>query len=153
VHGHGTRRRHAIIDAVKKWFQVDRFLCTACGKTFTLLPDFLLPFKHYTAAEIEGVLRHLLGGGIFSEAPSFCEESTLRRWRREFSGKLQQWAGSLESKLLQLYHQVSDYLRLLSNPLERLQMVLLQLPPLPTWWTALVKSLWWLNPTHPLCLP
>ena len=153
MHGHGTRKRHAIIDAVKKWFQVDRFLCTACGKTFTLLPDFLLPFKHYAAAEIEGVLRHLLGGGIFSEAPSFCEESTLRRWRREFIGKLQQWAGSLESKLLQLYHQVSDYLRLLTNPLERLQMVLLQLPPLPTWWTALVKSLWWLNPTHPLCLP
>jgi hypothetical protein len=153
VHGHGTRKRHAIIDAVKKWFLVDRFLCTACGKTFTLLPDFLLPFKHYTAAEIEGVLRHLADDGRYAQSRSEADESTLRRWWNEFSYQMQQWAGSLESKALQLYQRVPDYLSLLANPLERLQNVLLQLPPLPTWWTALVKSLWWLNPTHPLCLP
>jgi hypothetical protein len=129
---------------------VDRFLCTACGKTFTLLPDFLLPFKHYTAAEIEGVLRHFFGGGRLSELHSEADESTLRRWWKEFSQKLPQWAGSLEAQAFKLFNRTPSFIEMSSLPLTRLQKVLSQLPALPSSWTVIVKTLWWLNPSHPL---
>jgi len=129
---------------------VDRFLCTACGKTFTLLPDFLLPFKHYTAAEIEGVLRHFFGGGRLSELHSEADESTLRRWWKEFSQKLPQWAGSLEAQVFKLFNRTPSFIEMSSLPLTRLQKVLSQLPALPSSWTVIVKTLWWLNPSHPL---
>jgi transposase-like protein len=153
VHGHGTRKRHAIIDAVKKWFLIDRFLCTACGKTFTLLPDFMLPFKHYTAADIEEVLRHLFGGGKLGDSSSRADDRTLRRWWKEFSQKLPQWAGLLEAQVFKLFNRTPSFIETSSLPLTKLQKVLSQLPTLPSRWTVLVKSLWWLNPTHPLCLP
>jgi len=79
--------------------RVWRFRCTACGKTFTRLPSFLLPFKHYVVKEIEGVMRHLCDGGKLSQAPSAAEESTLRRWWKEYSVKMQEWAGLLESRI------------------------------------------------------
>jgi len=43
--------------------------------------------------EIEGVMRHLCDGGKLSQAPSAAEESTLRRWWKEYSAKMQEWAG------------------------------------------------------------
>jgi hypothetical protein len=150
VHGHGTRKRHAIVDTVEKWFLVDRFLCTACKKTFTLLPDFILPFKHYAAAEIERVLGYLFGGGVLSESPSLAGESTLYRWRREFRGKMQQWAGLLEAQVFKLFNLTPILIEMSSLPLTRLQKALSQLPTLPSRWTVIVKTLWWLNPSHPL---
>jgi hypothetical protein len=151
VHGHGTRERLAIINTVKKWFKVDRFLCTECGKTFTLLPDFLLPFKHYPASEIEAVLIHLFSGGALSKSPSMADIRTLRGWWKEFKIKLAEWAGLLEV-IFQSSAQtpgVLDY----RHPLKRLEEALSRLPLLPSHWTIMVKTLWWLNPTHPLCLP
>ena len=75
-----------------------RFRCADCGKTFTRLPPFLFPFKHYMVKEIEGVMRHLCDGGQLSQAPSAAEESTLRRWWKEYRAKMQEWAGLLESR-------------------------------------------------------
>ena len=142
----------AIINTVKKWFLVDRFLCTACGKTFTLLLDFLLPFKHYTAAEIEEALRHFFGGGRLSESHSEADESTLRRWWNEFSYKMQQWAGSLESKVFDLCGQAPSVLQVFPHPLERLEKVLSRLLALPSRWAVITKTIRWLNSSHPLCL-
>jgi hypothetical protein len=112
-----------------------------------------LPFKHYKAAEIEGALRHFFGGGMLSDSHSEADESTLRRWWNEYSYKMQQWAAILESKALLLYCRSPDYLILLTHPLKRLEEALSRLPALPSRWVAMVKAIWWLNPTHPLCLP
>jgi hypothetical protein len=150
VHGHGTRKRQGITSGVKQWYQVRRLLCAGCGTTFTRLPDFLLPFKHYIASEIEGVLRHLYDGGKLSEAPSAAEESTVRRWRKEFSGKMLQWAGLLEARIFQLSRRTPSFIRLLSNPLRRLEEALSGLPDLPSRWAVMVKTLWWLKTSHPL---
>jgi len=89
INGHGTRPRHGIADGVKQEHKVRRFCCTECGKTFTRLPDFPLPFKHYVAQEIEDVLRHLFDGGKLYEAPCEADERTMRRWWNEFSSKMQ----------------------------------------------------------------
>ena len=129
-----------------------RFHCPKCEKTFTRLPEFLLPFKHYVASEIEGVLRHLFHGGRLSESPSEADERTLRRWWSEFSHKLPQWAGALESRIFELSRQVPSFIRH-SHPLKRLEKALSWLPALPSRWTVMVKTLWWLKTSHPLCLP
>jgi len=117
---------------------------------FTALPDYLLPFKHYVVREIEGVLRHLSEGGKLSRAPSEAEESTLRRWRNEFSYKMQEWAGSLEAKVFKLSGRVPSFIKISSHPLRRLEKALSRLPALPSRWAVMVKTLWWLNPSYPL---
>jgi len=104
------------------------------------------------AREIEGVLRHLFGGGKLSESPSVADESTLRRWWSEFSNKLPQWAGSLESRVFKLSRRVPNFIRY-SHPLKRLEEALSRMPALPFQWTVMVKTLWWLKTSHPLCLP
>jgi len=115
------------------------------------LPDFLLPFKHYVAPEIEGVLRHLLNGGKPSKSFSEADVRTQQRWWDEFSSKMEQWAGLLESSAYELLNRVPSIFRH-SHPLERLEETLSQLPALPYWWTVMVKTLYWLKTSHPLCL-
>jgi hypothetical protein len=109
----------------------------------------LLPFKHYVAAEIEGVLHHIFQGGEISKAPSGASESTLRRWRDEYQPKIQEWRGRLEETLIRL-RRVPGLIGLSFDPLMRLEEVLSRLPPLPSHWTAMVKTLWWLTKSHPL---
>ncbi len=151
LQGHGTRKRLARIQDTRQWCQARRFLCPKCKKTFTRLPDILLPLKHYIASEIEGALRHLFDGGKLSESPSGADERTLRRWLNEFSHKMQQWAGLLESRADELRNRDPGLLRN-CHPLKRLEETLSQLPALPSWWAVMVKALWWLKTSHPLCL-
>jgi len=151
LQGHGTRKRLARIGDIRWWCQARRFLCPGCKKTFTRLPDFLLPFKHYVALEIEAVLRHLFEGGRIVEAPSGADEGTLRRWWREFRYKLPQWAGALSSGSFELSHQVSGLVRQ-SHALKRLEEALSCLPALPSGWTVMIKALYWIKTSHPLCL-
>ena len=127
-----------------------RFRCPQCEKTFTRLPDFLLPFKHYVVEEIEGVLRHLYGGGKISEAPSAAEESTLRLWWNEYSHNMKEWAGLLESKVFKLFNRAAGFITPSSHSLKRLEEALSRLPSLPSLWTVMVKTLWWLKSSYPL---
>jgi len=113
----------------------------------------LLPHKHYVAAEIENVVRHLLAGGKVSDAPSVADASTMRRWLKEFSPKLAQWAGVLEDMISQGSGQAPSLVRLTTNPLKRLEEALSRLPPLAPRGTVMVKALWWLENSHPLSLP
>jgi hypothetical protein len=115
------------------------------------LPADLLPHKHYVAAEIEAVLRHLVDGGKVSEAPSGADERTMWRWWKEFSSKMEQWAALLESMSYALLKRAPGLLRH-SHPLKRLEETLARLPALPSSWTVMVKTLWWLKNSHPLCL-
>lgn len=127
-----------------------RFRCPQCGKTFTRLPDFLIPFKHYVVEEIDGVLRHLYGGGKITEAPSAAEESTLRLWWNEYSRKMKEWAGLLESEVFKLFNRASGLITPSMHALNRLEEALSRLPDLPSRWTVMVKTLWWLKSSYPL---
>jgi hypothetical protein len=99
--------------------------------------------------EIEGALRHIFQGGELSKAPSGASESTLRRWRDEYQPKLQEWVGRLEDLGDQMC-RISSLVRMISDPLVRLEKVLCQLPPLPSHWSLMIKALWWLTKSHPL---
>jgi hypothetical protein len=82
----------------------------------------MLPRKHYAASEIEQVLEKQENPG----APPFecgAEESTLRRWRREFPEKLSAFAALLEllanisvTRLLGPLRRIYEALSLLVHP-------------------------------------
>ncbi|MDP2729581.1 MAG: hypothetical protein Q8O55_03755 [Dehalococcoidales bacterium] len=65
---------------------------------------------------------------------------------------MQQWAGLLEARVFKLFKRTPSFIELSSHPLKRLEKALSQLPDLPSLWTVMVKTLWWLNPSHLLCL-
>ena len=75
---------------------MQRFLCTCCGDTFTLLKPNMLPHKHYAAQEIEQVL-HKQENPTASAHECGAEESTLRRWIQEYPVRLNELAAYLES--------------------------------------------------------
>lgn len=114
------------------------------------MPPFLLPFKHYSASEIETALRHVFEGGKLSQAACGASEGTLRRWRDEFRGKMQEWAGLLESMVFELSREPPRIIRIIPQPLRRLEEALARLPALPLRWPVLVQTLWWLKKPHPL---
>jgi hypothetical protein len=66
---------------VKLWVMVSRFLCSACNRLHTALPDFLIPYKHYEAE----IIRKVIDGEVTAEtidAETFSRpaEITLARW-------------------------------------------------------------------------
>lgn len=128
-----------------------RFLCPRCKKTFTRLPDFLLPFKHYIALEIEAVLCHLFEGGRLSEAPSGADERTIRRWVKEFRHALPQWTGMLSSRSFEISRRLQSLVRG-SHALKMLEEAVSYLPALPSRWPVTVRALYWLSTAHPLRL-
>jgi hypothetical protein len=129
-----------------------RFRCTKCRKTFTRLPWFLIPHKHYAVREIEGALQHSYDGHKLTKAPSAAEESTLYRWRKEYSYKIHQLAGLLEARISEIFRQAHSVINVTTNPLKRLKKALNRLVPLPSRWPLIVQALYWLLPSHPLCL-
>jgi hypothetical protein len=136
----------------KKWCKVRRFLCTGCRKSFTRLPDFLIPYKHYVVREIEQFIRNMENGFSFNQTETGAEESTLRRWQKEFQGKMQVWAGKLESLAYTYFDKGAHLLSIPLKPLLRLEQAVARLPELPSRWTLFVQALHWLSPSHPLCV-
>lgn len=136
----------------KKWCRIRRFRCTCCRKTFSQLPDFLLPYKHYVTREIEQVLRAFDGMVPRMLMSSGAEESTLRRWRKEFHYKMQHWAGNLEAKAQEWFQRCQSLLDISVQPMQRLKQAVSLLPELPPRWPLLAQAIYWLSLSHPLCL-
>jgi transposase-like protein len=87
--GHGRRRKQAH-DEHHDFIRVRRGICNECGKTFTLLPSFSLPYTHYSLpARAQALHRRFVEGCSWeSAAPTLqdsdrvADPSTLRRWFR-----------------------------------------------------------------------
>jgi len=91
--GHGRRRKQAH-DERHDWIGIRRGLCNICGKTFTLLPSFSLPYTHYSLpARVQALHRRLVEGRTWeSAAPTVqdpnrvADPSTLHRWFHHLHG-------------------------------------------------------------------
>jgi len=86
----GTYTRQARTGLAVYPIRVQRVRCTVCGRTHSLLPDFLHPFRHYVMARLqEVVMLYLLAGLGFnrlmkklpSDGPG---RSTVREWIAAF---------------------------------------------------------------------
>lgn len=64
------------------WIRIERQYCKDCGTVHRLLPENVLPFKHYEASVIKGVIN----GDITPDTDGFEDypcEMTMTRWRSE----------------------------------------------------------------------
>lgn len=69
---------------------IHRMLCRTCNKLHTVLPDVLVPHKHYGASEIETVLESEVRIDEVSD-------STAARWQKWIEGNEAQIEGVLQS--------------------------------------------------------
>lgn len=66
----------------KSYVRIKRMKCTNCGMIHRQLTPNILPYKHYEAEMIFGVLQGLITPDVigFEDFPS---EITMERWKRE----------------------------------------------------------------------
>jgi hypothetical protein len=84
--GHGRRRRHAH-DNEHECVWVRRGICEPCRKTFTILPDWLVPSAPFTLHCRQQACEHIAAGDTVEQAAPHCKDptrlpdpSTVGRW-------------------------------------------------------------------------
>jgi len=109
VIGHGRRLRHAH-DDLHECIWVRRGICKPCGKTFTILPDWLAPSSHYSLRCRQQACEHIAAGDTAEQAAPQCKDptrlpdsSTVRRWVQRRLISLWFWikAGAKKQHFLQ----------------------------------------------------
>ena len=69
-------------DGRKHWYKIPRCRCEHCGALHRMIPDFLIPFKHYETEVIGGVLEKVITPDTAPDDGP-CE-MTMLRWLRWF---------------------------------------------------------------------
>jgi len=87
--------------------------CIPCNKFPALIPEFIMPHKHYMAEVIEGVIAESERGNVIEHLGGYAADvSTMRRWVRQFRERGAQAVGWLLSTLLTVYDQHIGSLKL-----------------------------------------
>ena len=84
--GHGRRSRQAHDDR-HEGIWVRRGICHPCGRTFTILPDWLAPSGHFSLRCRQQACDRIAAGDSVEQSAPHCKDpsrspdpSTLRRW-------------------------------------------------------------------------
>jgi len=94
--GHGSYPRYVAEEPPSFQIAIPRLKCKACGHTFGVIPDFLVPGRHYSARLIHLVLslRYQLNASRralsnrFQGVPAL---STCFAWVRVFAARAERW--------------------------------------------------------------
>ena len=105
--GHGRRLRQAHDDRQERiWMR--RGVCRPCGKTFTILPDWLAPSGHFSLRCRQQACQRIAAGDTAEHAAPHCKDpsrspdaSTVRRWAQRRLLSLWCWAGTKGQHFLQ----------------------------------------------------
>ena len=100
--GHGTYLRQVLTVSKALVIRVRRYLCRACRRTISVLPEVLLPWRWYAAGVIllALVLSLLLGmtaeevRGRFAAPGETRGWKTLDRWQRQLFAPLWSWVAA-----------------------------------------------------------
>jgi len=111
--------------------RINRLICqnTTCNKTQAVLPDFVAPYKHYSANEIESVLLD----SIDTEPESIdtpASIATVRRWLNDYETKTTDWISNLKAILLSQTGKLISELRFNGHFMDHLALILEELPPI-----------------------
>jgi len=87
-YGRGIKETGARITVTIVW-------CSACEAFHALLPDFLLPHKHYSGNEVEGVIIDSATEPV-SRIDTEASESTVRRWIKQINERIVQAVGIMK---------------------------------------------------------
>jgi hypothetical protein len=88
--GHGRRRKQAH-DEHHDWIGIRRGRCSICGRTFTFLPRFSLPYTHFSVlARCQALWRRFMEHSSWEksapklkDADRLPDASTVRRWSKD----------------------------------------------------------------------
>jgi hypothetical protein len=108
-HGYYLRKPKGRIDGhevgtvwIKRWF------CKLCHGTISVLPDFLLSFRHYVVPVIQAVIEVRCGcGKPWATLEAECAEAgaparrTMQRWCGSFAEQASRWLGAVQATLAQ----------------------------------------------------
>lgn len=83
---------------------IERRKCTECGRSFRLLPDDQVPFKHYSAETIEKVIADDFTEEEKEKYEDYPCEATVARWREWYH----QLATNAEGMLRSAAHRVLE---------------------------------------------
>jgi hypothetical protein len=126
---HDSYNRHVHIGEVVEWIAIYRVKCSKCNVTHAVIPDFIRPYKHYSACDSEMALRDMEEGIPAEKIETAASISTLKRWMAEFREKGPQAAGMLRSLLYKLYrHTVSELIFTGLNIFATLERILTEFP-------------------------
>ena len=81
--------------------------CSKCRKWHALLPDFLLPHKHYSGNEIESVIIES-ATVLTSQIETEASESTVKRWIRQIGDRITRAVGILKILFSRTAYPVSE---------------------------------------------
>ena len=90
---------------------INRLICPICRCTIAVLPDFLLPYKQYSANEIEAVLidaETINVYGIETKASVY----TVRRWIKTMQPRVTAWISLLKTRAVELTGNAVSEVRL-----------------------------------------
>jgi len=106
--GHGFYPRKPLDAQQAYLIWIKRWYCTACQHTLSLLPSFLLRFRHYLLEVIQAVVV-----ARYEKAHSYRQVAiqcgpqgapslrTVKRWCQSFAAQAPKWLGEIEQTLAQ----------------------------------------------------
>ena len=105
-----------------RWLCIRRLLCTneSCNTLHRELPDTLVPYKHFEADIIAGVLDGLISPDTVGFEDHPCE-ATMRGWQRWYQFNKATMEGTLRSKGYQLLGFTEKLLTASASLLEKLR--------------------------------
>lgn len=143
---HDNYERHVHIGEEIEWITLSRVICSKCGKTHAIIPDFIRPYKHYSACDTEMALRDQEDGIPIEEIETAASISTLRRWVAEFGHRGRQAAGALRSILYRHYGKFINELKAAgSKVFGIIEQLLDSLPELESSHLAIGEANMWLT--------
>lgn len=129
-----------------EWINIFRVICSRCGKTHAIIPDFIRPYKHYSACDTEMVLRDEEDGIPLEEIETAASISTLRRWVKEFRHRGRQAVGALRSILYKHYGRLINELEAAGTKIFRMIERLLEMfPEVESSYLAIGEANMWLT--------
>jgi ribosomal protein S27AE len=108
--------------------QIMRLICNKCGGTQAILPDFLLPYKQYSADEIEAVIMDAETNDVY-EIETKASVYTIRRWIKELSEKMKSWISVMKAILIEMHGYTPSEISMAGmTPIEQIRELKQQLP-------------------------
>lgn len=108
VHIHGYYNRKLNFGEDKVSIKILRVKCIGCNRTHAVIPDFVSPRKHFSAAEREAVIEERENGIPIERIESAASVSTVKRWISEFERKSTEILGVLGSMLFKVCGTISS---------------------------------------------
>lgn len=126
---HGVYDRHIHMGDEIEWITLQRVICGRCRRTHAVIPDFIRPYKHYSACDTEMALRDHEDGTPLDKIETTASMPTLKRWVAEFRSRGKQAAGALRSILYRYYERLANELEASGAKVFRMIERLLELLP------------------------